>query len=202
MAKVIMMKSTTAEKTVEVLRAIFARNGLPKHVHLDNGLQFTSEHFRQFILSNGVKHTTSAPLHPSTNGQAERFVQSFKTAMKSSKKDCGSIQTRLSKFIFTYRSTPHATTNETHAMLFLGRRLMSIFDLLRPLLRPNTSERVKNQQQKMSSMRPSNTRVLQSGQSVMIKDYRGQKIWLSGIVVERTGLVSYRVKVAPGIAWR
>ena len=30
---------------------------------------------------NGIKHIRSAPYHPSTNGTAERFVQTFKKAM-------------------------------------------------------------------------------------------------------------------------
>lgn len=43
--EVIPMRSTTAEKTVEVLRTIFARNGVPAQIVSDNGPQFTSEHF-------------------------------------------------------------------------------------------------------------------------------------------------------------
>ena len=45
----------------------------------DNGPQFISA---EFVKENGVKHVRSAPYHPSTNGLAERFVQSFKQALK------------------------------------------------------------------------------------------------------------------------
>ncbi len=42
------------------------------------------------MKKNGIKHLTSAPYHPSTNGLAERFVKealtSAKEALKSAKR--------------------------------------------------------------------------------------------------------------------
>ena len=78
------MGSTTTAKMIEVLRKIFARNGLPEQVVTDNGPQFVSEEFAQFVKENGIEHTRSAPYHPASNGLAERFVKSLKTALKTS----------------------------------------------------------------------------------------------------------------------
>ena len=39
------------------------------------------------MKANGIKHIRSAPYHPSTNGLAERFVQTFKKAMKTNAQD-------------------------------------------------------------------------------------------------------------------
>jgi len=39
--------------------------------------------FTTFLRLHGVKHMWSAPYHPASNGQAERFVQSLKQALKS-----------------------------------------------------------------------------------------------------------------------
>ncbi len=80
--EVFLMKSTTVSKTIEHLRQMFAMYGLPEQVVSDNGPQFTSEEFAEFLKQNGVKHITSAPYHPSTNGLAERFVQSLKQALR------------------------------------------------------------------------------------------------------------------------
>ena len=57
--------------------------GIPTQLVSDNGPQFTSEEFASFMKRNGIKHIRSAPYHPSTNGTAERFVQTFKKAMKA-----------------------------------------------------------------------------------------------------------------------
>lgn len=57
------MSSTTTEKTIEVLRSLFARHGLPAQIVTDNG--------PQFMKRNGIKHIRSAPYNPAL---AERYV--------------------------------------------------------------------------------------------------------------------------------
>jgi len=59
------------------------RNYLHFQLVSDNGSQFTSEKFQQFLKRNRIKHITSAPYHPATNGLVERGVGSFINAMKS-----------------------------------------------------------------------------------------------------------------------
>ena len=75
---VLEMNATTAAKTIAVLREMFSRYGLPKQVVTDNGPQFASTEFRQFLTLNGVKHIHCSPYHPSSNGAAERLVQMVK----------------------------------------------------------------------------------------------------------------------------
>ena len=76
--EVIPMTTTSAEKTIEVLRTLFASYGLPQKLVSDNGPQFTASSFEEFLSANGVQHLKSPPYHPATNGEAERFVQTFK----------------------------------------------------------------------------------------------------------------------------
>lgn len=47
------MTSITSSKTIEVLRGLFASYGLPEEVVSDNGPQFTSTEFRQFLTKMG-----------------------------------------------------------------------------------------------------------------------------------------------------
>ena len=86
------MSSTTASATIRVLRHLFARYGLPVQVVTDNGPQFAAVEFSRFLKSQGVKHIKSSPYHPSTNGLAERFVQTFKDAMRSGGGDVSDTQ--------------------------------------------------------------------------------------------------------------
>ena len=72
--EVIPMTTTSAEKTIEVLRTLFASYGLPQKLVSDNGPQFTASSFEEFLSANGVQHLKSPPYHPATNGEAERFV--------------------------------------------------------------------------------------------------------------------------------
>ena len=73
-SEMVEMQTTTAEKTIQVMRGIFAAYGLLEQVVSDNGSQFTSQEFADFMKRNGIKHIKSTPYHPSTNGVAERFV--------------------------------------------------------------------------------------------------------------------------------
>ena len=79
--------------------------------------------FQLFLKTNGIKHITTAPFHPATNGQAERFVQSFKRAMKCEKQSTSQLNTNMAKFLLAYRNTAHSTTGETPSVLFLGRTI-------------------------------------------------------------------------------
>ena len=72
------MSTTTATKTIAVLRDIFARYGLPQQLVSDNGPQFIAEEFSRLLRLNGVKHIKCAPYHPASNGAAERMVQTMK----------------------------------------------------------------------------------------------------------------------------
>ena len=77
-----MVKSATAQNTIEHLCMMFARFGLPRVLVIDNGTCFTSSDFSEFASRNGIKHLRIAPYHPSSNGQAERAVQTFKLGIR------------------------------------------------------------------------------------------------------------------------
>jgi transposase InsO family protein len=81
---------------------------------------------------NGVKHIKTTSYHSSSNGIAERFVQSFKQAMRASENDSGTIVKKLAKFLLAYQNTPHQTTNETPSMLFMGRELKTRLHNIKP----------------------------------------------------------------------
>ena len=97
--------SASSQVTIEKMRTTFASLGLPDLLVTDNGTVFTSSEFQEFLSKNGIRHSRTSPYHPSSNGLAERAVQSFKEGMK--KNTQGTIETRLARFLFHYRITPH-----------------------------------------------------------------------------------------------
>ena len=76
------MRSTTAQSTIDQMRLWFAAYGLPEEVVSDNGSQFISQDFNNFLKQNGVKQTLVSPYHPSSNGAAERTEQILKQALR------------------------------------------------------------------------------------------------------------------------
>lgn len=114
------MSNTTSAKIIEVLRHLFATCGIPEQLVSDNGPQFVSDDFAMFLKQNRVKHIKCAPYHPSSNGLAERFVRTFKEAMRAGEKDGLTVLHRLENFLLMYRVAPHATTGVSPSTLFLG----------------------------------------------------------------------------------
>ena len=102
------VNTATTQGTVEHLQANFARFGLPKVTVTDNGTCFTSSEFTKFTRRNHICYFKTAPYHPSSNGLAERAVQTFKQGMK--KQLTGTVYTKLSRFLFCYRLTSHTTS--------------------------------------------------------------------------------------------
>ena len=100
-----LMHSISSTNTIETLCMVFATLGLPQKIVTDNGSSFTSEEFREYLFSNGIIHVTTAPYHPTSNGLAERAVQTFKHGFKATKGN--TPQEKLSKFLFNYCITPH-----------------------------------------------------------------------------------------------
>ncbi|KAL3966435.1 protocadherin Fat 1/2/3 [Sarotherodon galilaeus] len=193
------VKQATAASTLNSLRSLFACTGLPQQLVSDNGRQFTGEEFRCFLRSNGIRHITSAPHHPATNRQAERFIQSFKRSMKASHTEGKPLQQKIDNFLLAYRNTTHATTGHTPAMLFMGQNLRSRLDLLKPDIRKD----VQDKQSSMVEATRNKTRFFNVGQKDLARDYRdpSQK-WQSGTILSRTGPLTYTINVGANLVWR
>ncbi|KRZ92580.1 hypothetical protein T08_7549 [Trichinella sp. T8] len=67
-----------------IFAELFATHGLPKCLVTDNSTAFKSAKFLAFLKSNSIHNITTAPFHPSSNGQAECAAQSPKKAMEVS----------------------------------------------------------------------------------------------------------------------
>lgn len=165
----------------------------PETIVTDSGTCFTSAEFELFLEKNGVKHLTTAPYHPASNGLAERAVQIVKKGIKKCE---GTLRTRLSRMLFAYRLTPQGTTAVSPAELLLNRRPRSRLDLLRP----NLPEQVERQQEKQKSYHDcrAKKREFSVGASVWIRNPVSGDKWLPGVVLSKDGSVTYQVELNTG----
>ena len=184
----------TSTGTIRKLRHMFATHGIPETVVTDNGSAFTSNEFQHFMDMNGIKHFTTAPYHPASNGLAKRAVQTLKTGLK--KMIAGNIEDKLARFLFQYRITPHTTTGRSPAELLMGRRPRSHLDLLRP----NVTDRVSNKQERQKEGHDHGT-VVRSylvGEAVWVRNYAQGPTWLAEVIVQNQGQCSLHIKLTDG----
>lgn len=188
------MKSTDSKSTIEIFRECFARFGLPKIVVTDNGPQFSAVEFSKFLSQNGIKHLTSPPFHPATNGLAENTVKSVKSGLKKALFDSRnrevSFETLLNRYLFNYRNSIHATTGFTPSSLVFKQKVRTRLDLLSGYQNEFNNKQVENYRGK----REENFVV---GDRVWIRDYRNpnKKGWVEGVIDEVLGERIYFCKV-------
>lgn len=189
------MNKITASSTILELRDVFSTLGLPDTIVTDNGPTFTSFEFSKFMSHNGVKHITTSPYHPASNGLAERNVQTFKNAMIKIDGKC--VRERVCKFLTKYRTCPHSTTGVSPAELMFGRKLKTHLDLLHPSL---TNQVYKQQSaQRHNHNLHSREREIGVNDHVFVRNYStaGER-WMDGVVTQKTGPVSYKVQTNLG----
>ena len=66
------LRKVTSQSAVKFFKGLVCRFGVPNRVITDNGTQFTSHTFMQYIQDLGNKVCFASVAHPRSNGQAER----------------------------------------------------------------------------------------------------------------------------------
>jgi len=109
------------------------------------------------------------------------------------------LNLKLARFLLAYRNTPHSTTGEPPSQLFLGRRLRTRLDLLKPDL----SVQINNRQIDQSVAKGGSvTRHFSIGQRVIARNYDGKSKWVPGTERAHLGPLSYEVEIEPNLVWR
>ncbi|MDY6929942.1 MAG: RNase H-like domain-containing protein [Pseudomonadota bacterium] len=122
--EVFLTDSPTTAFTMQVLRKLFSREGIPQVLITDNGSQFCAIEMKKWLDSIGCRHLRTAPRHPCSNGAAENLVKTIKSAIASAKpRTAYELDTFVDNFLLQYRNAVHATTKETPSRLFKGRNL-------------------------------------------------------------------------------
>ncbi|KAL3213425.1 hypothetical protein MRX96_051690 [Rhipicephalus microplus] len=186
--EVIPTSSMTSQTVISALQKLFATHGLPDIIVSDNGAQFKSTEFREFLDSNLIRQVTSAPFHPSTNGQAERMVRTTKEGLSCIIQ--GNWARRLADFTLQQHVTPHTTTGQSPAELLMGRKLSTMLDRLHPDRAPEKSTRLADS--------PSKPRTFQPEYPVFARNYAQGPLWIPAVISRATGPISYEVTAPDG----
>lgn len=67
------IEQTSAASAIALLKEIICNHGVPEQLVTDNGTEFCSREFENYLQDVGIDHTRKTPYHPQTNGLVERF---------------------------------------------------------------------------------------------------------------------------------
>jgi hypothetical protein len=125
---------------------------------------------------------------------AESAVKIVKDGL--SKMEKGSLETRLYRFLFTYRVTPHSTTGISPAEMLMGRALKTRLHLVKPDIRGKVASEQLRQQKYTGHHK---FRQFNPGDTVFALWYaKNTKKWLPATIVRDTGPLSYIVVFEDG----
>ncbi|KFD49840.1 hypothetical protein M513_09307 [Trichuris suis] len=172
------------------LRRVFATHGLPDTIVSDNGSPFTSSEFGEFLRRNAIRHARVAPYHPSSNGQAERMIQTAKDALR--RMESGDLSQQLASFLLSQHTLPCVTTGRSPAELLMNRRLRSRLDRLHP---DWSSEHKREIEDNAPKTKP---RLLDINEPVLVRTFSPGQNWTPATITHSTGPVSYRAQTTDG----
>ena len=123
-------KHPTATNTIRLLNQVFCRLGVPNTIVSDNETMFTGSEFK-VCDSLAIEHITTPTYNPRSNGQAERFVDTFKRALKKAK-GLDTEEKNIQTFLMVYRITPNKRKFIACQDQGNARKIRSVFDRLLP----------------------------------------------------------------------
>jgi transposase InsO family protein len=103
------------------------QHGVPKEILSDQGRQFTSSKFKEFLIKNKIKQTFSSPYNPQGNGMVERVNSTILPILRifkgTSKRTI--IKALLTNLNFTYQRSIKCAPSEmvySKSIFAIGRR--------------------------------------------------------------------------------
>jgi transposase InsO family protein len=102
----------TAESAIKFFKGLVCRFGVPNRIITDNGMQFMSRTFTQYIQDLGSKIYFASIAHPRSNGQPERMnaevLRGLKTRTFDKLRKCGRHWIdELPAVLWSLRTTPN-----------------------------------------------------------------------------------------------
>ena len=117
------LHATTSRVVIRCLDNHFAWHGVPDGLRSDNGPQFISAEFSEFLHELGIAHHRTTPLWPVPNGEMECQNRSLLKAIRTAHAEGKNWRSELNKFLLASRTTPHSTTGMPPAFLLYRRQI-------------------------------------------------------------------------------
>ena len=122
-----------------VWKNIITQFGVPCTLISDNGLQFNSKSFRRYCCDLGITNRYSTPAYPQENGQVETVNKVIVNRLKKMLDDTkGRWVEKLSHVLWTYRTTPRRSTEETPFSMTYGVEAIIPLETRFPTLRTSS----------------------------------------------------------------
>ncbi|GAA50664.1 hypothetical protein CLF_104881 [Clonorchis sinensis] len=116
--------SLSAEFTQQALRKVFSHEGVPTVLVIDDGTHFTAKFLEDWVKGLGCRHLFIAPRHAQSNGLAENFVRTLKSAIISfSPTTFVELDRGIDNFLMQHRNAVHPVIEKSPALLFKYRSL-------------------------------------------------------------------------------
>ncbi|KAG0435873.1 Transposon Tf2-6 polyprotein, partial [Dictyocoela muelleri] len=97
------LNQITSKNLITFFIKWFKTYGIPKNIITDNGKQYTSTTFENFLLKNDIIHIKTSPYNPQSNGISERINQSITRILNCNRNKL--ISNIIKKINFTLRNS-------------------------------------------------------------------------------------------------
>ena len=207
-------REASSSDLIKSMKEYFCVFGVAEHFSSDDGPQFRSTAFREFLRTWGVtEHRVSSAYHPHSNLRAETAVKSGKRLLLDNTRSDGSPDMdKVTRAIMQHRNTPDTEYGLSPAQLVFGRPIRDFLPIKPGQFSPSevwvdTREKrelaLRERLLRGAERWSRNTRDLKPlriGQKVLIQNQHGAgkiaKKWdRTGQVVEDLGYNKYRVRV-------
>ncbi|XP_053967933.1 uncharacterized protein K02A2.6-like [Anastrepha ludens] len=164
--EIFQIENITTQTIISKLNETLSRYGDCDTLVSDNGTQFTSGAFEQFVTSRGIQHIRTSPYHPQSNGHAERSTPN-----------------------------PNVVERKSPAEAFLNRKIKTTLDLTKPQT-TEIKQRNLKQEKQFIVKHGAKSREFSNGSLVNVKWHQGNDtFWVPGVIIERIGSVNYNVRI-------
>ena len=197
------LPNSTSQAVIQECSKVFAELGKPFIFRSDNGPCYSSDEFKRFMHKSSIRHTTSSPHYPQSNGLAESMVKVSKNLMKKAIAEGKEWYEGL----LDYRTTPQHPTLPSPAEIFYGRKIRSAItishlQLMNKFSSENREKMVELDDKKVVIKKNVKEMEFESGQKVFHYDVLSKK-WYQGEIVQMCKEPnSYLVKSVNGATYR